>query len=85
MQTETMPKTNACVARKYKEKYEELKRNYDNVCQKNVKHMKVNKRFHEENSNLKEANSKVVLKQMGMKSKLKEKEEKFGKLELEIK
>ena len=37
-----MPKSNAKLSRKYKERYEVLKINYEDVCWKNIKFVGIN-------------------------------------------
>src|ERR1044072_7137124 len=79
-----MLKSNICLVRKYKEKYESLKEKYDEVYQKNAKYEGVNRKFYEVEISLRKENNRVILELMRIKRKLKEEVNKNKELELEI-
>ena len=76
-----MPKSNAKLSKKYKEKFDVLKKNYDDVCRKNAKFVEVNKLFYlteqkwgKENSYLRQENSLEVSRVMKLRKNLEDKE-----------
>ena len=86
-----MPKSNAKLARKYKERYEVLKNSYDNVCRKNIKFDKINndyglaeRKWKEENSYLRQENSWEVTKVMKLRKSLEDKDKEITDLRKEI-
>ena len=86
-----MPKSNSKVKRKYIEKFEALKKNYEDVCQKNVKFVEVNKLFYQteqkwgkENSYLRQENNLEVSKVMKLRKNLEDKEKEVTDLKREI-
>ena len=86
-----MPKSKTKVVRKYKENCEVLKKNYEDVCQKNAKFVKVNKLFYlaerkwkKENSYLRLKNSLEVSRVMKLKKNLEDKKKEVTNLKREI-
>src|ERR1044072_8484204 len=86
-----MPKSKTKVVRKYKESCEVLKKNYEDVCQKNAKFVEVNKLFYlreqkwgKENSYLRQENSLEVSRIMKLKKNLEDKEKEVTDLKKEI-
>src|ERR1044072_4986242 len=86
-----MPKSNAKLSKKYKEQFEVLRKNYKDVCQKNVKFVKINNwyglaevKWKKENSYLHQKNSLEVLRVMKLRKSLEDKEEEINKLKKEI-
>src|ERR1044072_7065504 len=86
-----MPKSNSKVKRKYVEKFNVLKKNYDDVCQKNAKFIKVNNDYHlaeqkwgKENSYLCQENSLEVTRVMKLRKSLEVKEKEIIDLKKEI-
>ena len=76
-----MPKSNAKLAKKYKESYEVLKKDYETVYQKNLKHVEINGLYHlaeqkwrKQNSYLLQENSLEVSKVMKLRKSLKDKD-----------
>src|ERR1044072_5804392 len=86
-----MPKSNAKLARKYKESYEVLKNKYDDIRQKNLKFVETNDLYHlaeqkwrKQNSYLLQENSLEVTKVMKLRKSLEEKEKEIIDLKKEI-
>ena len=86
-----MPKSNSKVKRKYIEKFEALKKNYEDICQKNTKFVEVNKLFYlreqkwgKENSYLRQENSLKVLRVIKLRKNLEDKEKEVIDLKKEI-
>ena len=76
-----MLKSNAKLAKKYMEKYEEEKKKYQEAYQKNLKHVETNGLYHlaeqkwrKQNSYLLQENSLEVMKVMKLWKSLKDKE-----------
>ena len=86
-----MPKSKAKLKRKYEERFATLKKDYDIVCQKNLKHIEVNDLYHlaeqkwrKQNSYLLKENSLDVTKVMQLRKSLKDKENEVIDLKKEI-
>ena len=86
-----MPKSNSKVKRKYVEKFDVLKKDYENVCQKNAKFDEVNKQYYlkeqqweKENSFLRQENSLEVTKVMKLRKSLEDKDKEISDLKKEI-
>ena len=87
-----MPKSKTKLMRKYKENCEVLKKNYEDVCQKNAKFVKVNEicylreqKWGKENSYLRQENSLEVSRVMKLKKNLEDKDKEITNLKREIK
>ena len=85
-----MPKSNAKLNRKYKESYEVLKKNYEDVCQKNNKFVEVNNSYglterkqKGENSYLCQENSLEVPRVMKLRKNLEDKDKEITDLKKE--
>ena len=86
-----MSKSNAKLSRKYEESYDVLKRNYEDVCRKNIKFVEVNnlyeiaeRKWKGENSYLRQENSLEVSKVMKLRKSLKDKEKEVNDLKRKI-
>ena len=86
-----MLKSNAKLARKYKEKYEVLKNNYENICRKNIKFDEINnlyglveRKWKGENSYLRQENSLEVSRGMKLRKNLEDKDKEIIDLKKEI-
>ena len=86
-----MPKSNSKVKKKYVEKFDALKKNYDDVCRKNAKFVVINESYYlkeqqwkKENSYLCQENSLEVMKVMKLRKSLKDKDKEITDLKKEI-
>jgi len=86
-----MPKSNAKLSKKYKEHFEVLKKNYEDVCRKNVKFIEINNsyglaegKWKKENSYLRQENSLEVSRVMKLRKNLEDKEKEVTDLKKEI-
>src|ERR1043165_1214769 len=87
-----MPKSKTKIIEKYVERYDALKREHDNVCRKNLKHVEINGLYHlteqkwrKQNSYLLQENSLEVSKVMKLTKSLEDKDKEIIDLKKEIK
>ena len=84
MQTEIMLKSNACLVQKYKENYENLKKKYDEIYQKNAKYERINQEFYKIKVKLRQENSNVISELIRLRKKIRGVKNKNKELELKI-